>query len=96
MILTKVYLTYRYSENSTIQTVGENLLSDDLVIEFDAKVLNRFTHKSEYVHILYSYNQDKVFEYNKEFNEDDPKSIQYIPFRYEVTEIKIKKIINLI
>lgn len=95
MISTKVYLTYKYSEKSTIQVMGRNLHSDDITVEFDVEILNSFTHKSEPVHILYSYTQDKVFEYNKEFNEDDPTSVQYIPFRYKVTEIKIKKIISL-
>lgn len=94
MISTKVYLTYEYSENDTMQTVGTNLYSDDITIEFDIEILNHLTHKNEFVHILYSYSQDKVFEYNKEFDEDDTESVQYIPFRYEVLEIKIKKIIS--
>ena len=43
---------------------------------------------------LDNYGDGKFLEYNPEFNTDDPKSPQYIPFRYEI--IKFKWMIEVI
>lgn len=34
------------------------------------------------------YGDGKFLEYNPEFNSDNPKSHQYIPFRYEIIKFK--------
>lgn len=39
-------------------------------------------------HYLDIYGDGKFLEYNPEFDSDDPKSFQYIPFRYEVINLK--------
>lgn len=69
---------------------GHNLHNDDITIEFDIELSDN--DGSELIHVLYFPSQNKLFELNPEFNEDDPSSRQYIPFRFRfrVVGLKIK------
>jgi len=77
---------YYINDSLQIKKVsGHTLHSDDITTEFDIELY------SELIHVLYSHSQNKVYELNPKFNEDDPSSRQYVPFRFKVIGLKTEQ-----
>lgn len=91
--MTSVTLYYMDDSLQIKKVKGHNLHNDDITTEFDIELYDNNEHGiySELIHVLYSHSQNKVFELNPKFNEDDSSSSQYIPFRFKAIDLKIEQ-----
>lgn len=89
------FITLYYIDDSlqVKKAKGHTLHNDDITTEFDIELYDNNEHSiySELIHVLYSHSQNKVFELNPKFNEDDPSSRQYIPFRFKAVGLKTEQ-----
>lgn len=85
------FVTLYYIDDSlqVKKVKGHTSHNDDITTEFDIEFYD--DNDSELIHVLYSHSQNKVYELNPKFNEDDPSSRQYIPFRFKVVGLKTEQ-----